>query len=140
MWHDDRDYDSLTDEGPSETTSSLTFLGHLGPIFTRKILSVGLTTPAVLFPQIDPICPKLVREFWEVIVSRTLRVSVKNGSFLAFTEDPGLSIFFNFLMSYGNPMRIGCFLSILHVRHLGYADDFTVPTAMCHLYHHDPRC
>ena len=29
--------------------------GHLGPIFTRKILSVGFATPAVLLHQIDPI-------------------------------------------------------------------------------------
>ena len=46
--------------------------GHLGPIFTRKILNVDLATPAVVLPQIDPICPKPGREFWEVIVSRTL--------------------------------------------------------------------
>jgi hypothetical protein len=29
--------------------------GHLGSIFTRKILSVGLATPVVLLPQIAPI-------------------------------------------------------------------------------------
>jgi len=46
--------------------------GHLEPIFTRKILNVGFATPAVVLPQIDSIWPKSGREFWEVIISRTL--------------------------------------------------------------------
>ena len=46
--------------------------GHLEPIFPRKILNVGFATPEVLLPQIDTICPKSGREFWEVIISRAL--------------------------------------------------------------------
>ena len=36
-----------------------------------------MATLGVVLPQIDPICPKSVREFWEVIVSRTLRLAEK---------------------------------------------------------------
>ncbi len=46
--------------------------GHLEPIFPRKILNVGIATPAVLLLQIDTIWPKSRREFREVIISRTL--------------------------------------------------------------------
>jgi len=46
--------------------------GHLGPIFSRTILNVGLATSAVVLTQIDPICHKSGREFWGVIVSRAL--------------------------------------------------------------------
>ena len=46
--------------------------GQLGPIFTRTILSVGFATPAVMLPQVDPIWPKFWREFWDVLVARTL--------------------------------------------------------------------
>jgi hypothetical protein len=49
--------------------------GHLGPIFIRNILNVGLAMLAVLFPQIRPICHKSGYEFWEIIVSRALSVS-----------------------------------------------------------------
>ena len=48
--------------------------GQLGPIFTLIILNVGHATPPVVLPQIDPIRPKSGREFWEGIVSRTLRL------------------------------------------------------------------
>jgi len=47
--------------------------GHLEPIFTRKILNVGFATSVVLLPQIDPICLKSGREFWEGMISRALR-------------------------------------------------------------------
>ena len=50
--------------------------GQLGPIFTPTILSVGLATPAVVLHQSDPTWPKFWREFWEVIVSRTLRAGL----------------------------------------------------------------
>ncbi len=73
-------------------------------------------------------------------VRRETRVSVNYGSLPAFAEDPGLSNFFNFLMPYGNAVGIGRFFSILHIRNFNYAGDFSVPTAMGHLYHHNPRC
>ena len=40
----------------------------------RKILNVGFATPADLLPQVDSIWPKSWREFWEVIISRILRM------------------------------------------------------------------
>ncbi len=48
--------------------------------------------------------------------------------------------FFNFLMPYGKAVGIGRFFSILHIRNFNYSGDFSVPTAMGHLYHHNPRC
>ena len=50
--------------------------GQLGPIFTCTILNVGMATLAVVLTQIDPICPKSGREFWGVIISRTLNHSL----------------------------------------------------------------
>ncbi len=46
--------------------------GHLGPLFARTNLNVGMPTLAGVLPQTGPICPKCEREFWRVIISRTL--------------------------------------------------------------------
>jgi hypothetical protein len=53
--------------------------GHLGPIFTHTIFNVDHATLPVMLPQIDPICHKSEREFWEVIFARAFRHKIDEG-------------------------------------------------------------